>query len=109
MSKNKVKHYLDTFYKLKTTAEDLSKLSDYELDKLFHPPHETLVNERVQQLYDYFPEMERQLRKRGVTVAMLYKKYKVEHPETYAESAFYHYYRLWKKRVNPSMHIEHKA
>jgi transposase len=109
MSKNTVKHYLDTFYKLKTTAEDLSKLSDYELDKLFHPPHETLVNERVQQLYDYFPEMERQLRKRGVTVAMLYKKHKVEHPETYAESAFYHYYRLWKKRVNPSMHIEHKA
>jgi transposase len=109
MSKNTVKHYLDTFYKLKTTAEDLSKLSDYELDKLFHPPHETLVNERVQQLYDYFPEMERQLRKRGVTVAMLYKKYKVDHPETYAESAFYHYYRLWKKRVNPSMHIEHKA
>lgn len=109
MSKNTVKHYLDTFYKLKTTAEDLSKLSDYELDKLFHPPHETLVNERVQQLYDYFPEMERQLRKRGVTVAMLYKKYKVEHPETYAESAFYHYYRLWKKKVNPSMHIEHKA
>lgn len=109
MSKNTVKHYLDVFYKLNTTCEDLLKLSDYELDKLFHPPHETLVNQKAQQLYDYFPEMERQLRKRGVTVAMLYKKYKVAHPETYADSAFYHYYRLWKKKVYPSMHIEHKA
>jgi transposase len=109
MSKNTVKQYLDTFHNLKTTWEDLLKLSDYELDKLFHPPHETLVNQKAQQLYDYFPEMERQLRKRGVTVAMLYKKYKVAHPETYADSAFYHYYRLWKKKVNPSMHIEHKA
>lgn len=109
MSKNTVKQYLDRSNQLKTTIEELLKLNDYELDKLFHPPHETLVNERVQMLYDYFPEMERQLRKKGITVAFLYKKYKIAHPETYGESAFYYYYRLWKKKVNPSMHIEHKA
>lgn len=65
MSKNTVKQYLDRSNQLKTTIEELLKLNDYELDKLFHPPHETLVNERVQMLYDYFPEMERQLRKRN--------------------------------------------
>lgn len=109
MSKNTVKIYVDRYYHLKTPASDLLKLSDHELDKLFHPPKTAPLDSRIQQLYDFFPEMEKQLRKRGVTVGMLYRKFKQEHPECYAETSFYGYYGQWKKRVNPSMHIEHKA
>lgn len=109
MSKNTVKLYVDRYLQLKTPITEILKLSDFELDKLFHPPQTTPVNTRIQQLYDFFPEMEKQLRKRGVTVAMLYKKFKAEHPESYGETSFYGYYAQWKKKVNPSMHIEHKA
>ena len=109
MSKNTVKAYLDRYHGLKSTWEELSQLTDYELDKAFHPPYETLLDPKVRQVYDYFPEMEKQLRKRGVTVALLYRKFQEDNPDCFRETAFYRYYRMWKKRVSPSMHIEHKA
>ena len=89
MSKNPVKLYVDGYLQLKTPPSEILKLSDFELDKLFHPPQTAPVNWRIQQLYDFFPEMEKQLRKRGVTVGMLYRKFKQEHPEAYAETSFF--------------------
>lgn len=85
------------------------KLSDYELDKCFHPPYETILNARIHQLYEFYPQMEKELRKRGVAVAKLFRKFKEENPDALAETSFYHYYRLWKKRINVSLHVEHKA
>lgn len=109
VSKNTVKEYIVTFIKLRIHWDELSKLTDFELNKLFHPPTETLLNQRVQQLYDFFPLMERNMRRRGMTVAIQYREFKANHPDSYAETSFYGYYRKWKQKVNPSMHIEHKA
>lgn len=109
VSKNTVKEYIITFIKLKIPWEELFKLTDFELNKLFHPDEQTLENARLQQLHDFFPIMERQLRKRGMTVAIQFREFKAKHPECYAETSFYGYYRKWKQKVNPTMHIEHKA
>jgi len=109
MSKNTVKLYIEQFHKLKTTWQELSKLTDFELNKLFHPPTEILLNDRLKQLHDFFPVMEKQLRRRGMTVAWLFKEFKEQHPEAYGETSFYYYYNQWRKKVNPSMHIEHKV
>jgi hypothetical protein len=51
--------------------------------------------------------MERNLRRRGMTVAIQFREFKAKYPEAYAETSFYGYYRKWKQKVNPSMHIEH--
>ena len=109
VSKNTVKEYIITFIKLKIPWDELIKLTDFELNKLFHPNEQTLENARLQQLHDFFPIMERQLRRRGMTVAIQFREFKAQHPECYAETSFYGYYRKWKQKVNPSMHIEHKA
>lgn len=109
MSKNTVRHYIAAFHAMKTTLEDLSKLSDTELNKRFHPPQEAIVDDKLKQLHTFFPEMQKQLRKRGMTIARQYRQFAFAHPDTYRETAFYKYYRLWCKRVNPSMHIEHIA
>lgn len=109
MSKHTVKHYLDLFHSMKVPWEELSRNTDYELDRLFHPPQLTPLNERQQQLYDFFPVMEKQLRRRGMTVAIQFRAFKALYPGAYAETAFYNYYGKWKKKVNPSMHIEHKV
>jgi len=53
--------------------------------------------------------MEKQLRRRGMTVSKQFREFKALHPATYAETSFYGYYNKWKKKVHPSMHIEHKA
>ena len=109
VSKNTVKEYIITFIKLKMPWDELAKLTDFELNKLFHPPKQTPDNARLQQLHDFFPVMERNLRRRGMTVAIQFREFKAKHPEAYAETSFYGYYRKWKQKVNPSMHIEHKA
>ncbi len=109
MSKHTVKLYIDQFHSLQTTKDELLKLTDFELNKLFHPPKDILVNERLKQLYDFFPEMEKQLRRRGMTVAIQYREFKSLHPEAYGETSFYCYYGQWRKKINPTMHIEHKV
>lgn len=109
MSKNTVRHYIAAFHAMKTTIEDLTKLSDAELNKRFHPPQEAIVSDRLNELHAFFPEMQKQLRKRGMTIARQYRLFAAAHPDTFKETAFYKYYRLWCKRVNPSMHIEHIA
>ena len=109
MSKNTVKLYVEQFHRLKTTWEELSKLTDFELNKLFHPPKEILLNDRLAQLHDYFPIAEKELRKRGMTITRQFKEFHALHPEGYGETAFYSYYKQWCKKVNPSMHIEHKV
>ncbi len=109
MSKHTVKLYIDHFHSLKTTKEALFKLIDFEMNKLFHPPKEVILTDRLSLLYAFFPEMAVALRRRGMTVSMQFQEFKKKHPETYGETSFYHYYNLWRKKVNSSMHIEHKV
>jgi transposase len=109
MSKNTVKLYLDRYRELKTTWEELSKLTDYDLNKLFHPPRDILLNEKLKELYDFFPGMQKQMRRRGMTLSAQFREYKTQYPESYKETAFSKYYNQWCKKVNPAMHIEHKV
>lgn len=109
MSRHTVKLYIDHFHSLKTTKEELFKLTDFELNKLFHPPKEISLNDRSKQLHDFFPVMEKQLARRGMTVAKQFIEFKAQHPESYGETSFYFYYNQWRKKVNPTMHIEHKV
>ena len=74
MSKNTLKLYIEQFYKLQSPWEELRKLTDFELNKLFHPPQETLANDRLKQLHDFFPVMEKQLRRRGMTRAKQFEE-----------------------------------
>jgi len=109
VSKNTVKHYVAGFSNLKTTWVELAKLTDFELDKLFHPPQDAAVSEKEQQLYDFYPEMEKQLRRRGMTLAHQFEVFKALHPEGFKCTSFYNYYNKWRKKVNPTMHMEHKV
>jgi len=109
ISKNTVKLYIERYKKLHTTWDELSRLTDFELNKLFHPPQKTPLSERLQALQDFFPGMEKQMRKRGMTVSRQFIAYKSHHPEGMAETSFYVYYNRWIKKVNPTMHIEHKV
>src|SRR5688500_11416420 len=89
ISKNTVNHYLEAINALKTPWDELLRLTDFELDKLLHPPENTPVKNRIQQLYDFFPEMEKQLRRRGMTVRKQFEVFKKQNPEAYQETAFY--------------------
>jgi transposase len=108
-SRNTVKKYLAQLATLKTTWEEINKLTDQELDDLFHEPLPTEPPERIKELFDYFPHVEKQMKKRGMTLAILFKEYLHKHPGGYGETSYYKYYNIWKNRSHPSMHMQHKA
>ena len=50
-----------------------------------------------------------ELRRKGVTLRLLWIEYREAHPDGYEYSQFCALYRQWAKRLNPSMRISHKA
>lgn len=109
VSKNTVKHYLDIFLQLRATWDVLLGLSDLELNRLFHPPQVRTVTDRLQAVLDFFPDMEKQLRRRGMTLSKQYHIYKSRYADGYGITQFYYHYSGWRKKITPSMHIEHKV
>jgi transposase len=109
LSRNTVKKYIHSFKQLKTTWEEVSQLSDKDLDELFCKEPEPFVDDRLTVLHDFLKVQEKRLKQRGVTLLRLWEEYRVLYPQGFKMTAFYRHYRLWKRRVDPSMHMEHKA
>ena len=51
----------------------------------------------------------KELKRKGVTLSLLWVEYRRAHPEGYGYSQFCHRYREWKKYLNPPMRLKHKA
>lgn len=54
-------------------------------------------------------EVHKELKRKGVTLSLLWVEYRQAHPEGYGYSQFCHHYRTWKQGLNPPMRLEHKA
>jgi transposase len=107
-SRNTVKKYIRQFIALGMTFEELNKLNNTSLEELFKtdPPSSS---DKLETLRGYFPEMEKALKRKGVTREQLWRKYISEHPEGYKVSQFKEHYNRWRKQSAGVMHIEHKA
>ena len=58
------------------------------------------------------PDMEyihRELRRKGVTLRLLWEEYLSENPDGYQITQFCEYYNRWKKTLHPTMRLPHKA
>lgn len=109
ISRNTVKKYIKHFTALLTTWEELSRMSDKELDALFNKEPEPVPREKLEHLHSYFSSSEKRLRQRGMTILKLWLEYYFQHPGGYSRSNFYKHYSDWKSRSRPTMHMEHKA
>jgi transposase len=109
IARNTLKKYLHEFEASKLTFEEISSLSDKDLEDLFVKQGGQPVNDKLQALFSLFPSIDKSLRKKGVTRQLLWEDYKQGNPEGLGLSQFKHYYAQWKAQVNPTMHMEHKA
>src|SRR5712691_3856577 len=50
-----------------------------------------------------------ELKKAGVTLALLWQEYRAAHPDGYAYSQFCERYRQWRRALKPSMRQGHRA
>ncbi len=109
VSRNTVKKYLNAFIALHTTWEEVSQLSDKDLDELFCKEPEVVMDRRLKHLYDFFKSNEHRLKRRGVTRLALYRDYCNATSEGYSQTSYYFHFNLWNRRAQPSMHMTHKS
>lgn len=82
-------------------------LGDEELERrLFPPPPKIAADQRP--LPDW-PTIGRELRRKGVTLLLLWYEYRAAHPEGYGYSRFCELYSQWAGTVDPRMRQVHKA
>ena len=109
LSRNTVKKYIALFDALRLNLEDLEQKTDADLENLFSQPTLESSNPTLEKLHSYFPKMERDLKKVGVTVQHLWEEYYKENPDGLKSSQFRYHFKNWSNRVNPVMHMNHKA
>ncbi len=85
-------------------AEDISE--DRLRDLLFAsetPPSE------AQRRLPPMQELHQQLRRKGVTLQLLWEEYRRDHPDGYAYTQFCEYYKRFRSQLEPSLRQEYKA
>jgi transposase len=108
-SRNTVKKYLASFKESGFTFEEVNALNDKELEDFFGKSKEYPAGNRMQSMLRCFPQVDKELKRTGVNRHILWEAYYKEFPEGYQYSQFCFYYNQWKARVNPVMHMDHKA
>ncbi|MFI4963504.1 MAG: IS21 family transposase, partial [Legionellales bacterium] len=108
-SRNTVKKYLYKFIENRLTYTEIDQMSDHDLEQLFCPEGLPKQDERFEQLQRLLPEIEKQMKRKGVTIGMIWQQYRDQHPDGYAVAQFYRHYRDFIKCGKPVMHMEHKA
>lgn len=109
ISRNTLKKYLRAFTDSKLTFEEISTLSDKDLEDLFVKPEEKPLSEKLQTLVALFPTLDKELKKKGMTRQLLWERYRAAHPDGLGLSQFKHYLSAWKAQTSPTMRMEHKA
>lgn len=109
VARNTLKKYLKEFTQSGLSFAEVNQLSDRDLEELFVKQEEKPVKEKLQTLFELFPTIDKELKRKGITRRILWKEYKETHPDGFGRSQFNSYYAAWKAQVNPSMRMEHKA
>ncbi len=107
VSRNTVTKYIDFFKQYKLTYSEIKAMNLEELHLLFHSK-EKQKSERLQTLEQYFPYFDKELKKTGVTLQLLWEEYKERHPDGLMSSQFSYWYLVWRKSVSPVMHFAYE-
>jgi len=109
LSRNTVKKYISLYQVLGLDLQTIEQKTDAELETLFSNSTAEPLNPKLQKLYAFFPQMERELKKVGVTVQHQWEEYIKANPDGLKTSQFRVHYKTWSNRVNPVMHMNHKS
>ncbi|HSG17295.1 MAG TPA: IS21 family transposase [Anaerolineae bacterium] len=82
-------------------------LSAKELDGLLFPRRKSTSGHNIPR--PDWAEVHKELRRKSVTLSLLWVEYRQEHPDGYGYSQFCHHYRQWAKHLKPMMRQKHKA
>ena len=95
LSRNTVKKYISLFEVLGLSLESINQKTDAELDTLFSQSTEEITTPRMQKVYEFFSQMEREFKKTGVTMYSMWKCYIYLNPDGFRISQFRLHYFKW--------------
>ena len=82
-------------------------LADDALERRLYPPVAMPATD-WRSLPDW-PTVHRELRRKGVTLQLVWEEYRAVHPDGYGRSWFCELYRAWEGRLSPTMRQAHVA
>jgi transposase len=82
-------------------------MTEAEVDRLLFPP--TVLIDSVLRPEPDWATVHQELRRKGVTLVLLWQEYKAAHPEGFRYSWFCHSYRAWAGKLDVVMRQEHRA
>lgn len=107
MSTSTVSVYVNKIEETKLSYEELTALDEDAIyRRLFPAAAEIPVSDKAIPDFEY---LTKELKKKGVTLQLLYEEYRKDHPEGYSRSQFYEKYREYAKKLDPVMRFNHKA
>jgi transposase len=85
------------------------ELGDAELERRLFPPSRHWRTQGPPRPEPNWAYVDRELRRKGVTRALVWQEYRSDHPEGYGYSWFCQSFDDWKGRVSPTMRQSHAA
>jgi len=82
-------------------------LSDFDLERMLYPRTAREASQRATQ--PDWAHIHRELRRKGVTLSLLWEEYRADHPEGYGYSRFCELYTRWEGKLSPVMRQRHPA
>lgn len=82
-------------------------LTAAQLEQLLFPEPRRASGRQIPQ--PDWAQVHTELKRKSVTLSLLWIEYRQEHPDGYGYSQFCQNYRLWAKRLKPSMRQTHRA
>lgn len=83
------------------------ELDDESIYKLLYP-EKKLEHSKIKEMPD-MDYLNQELKKKGVTIQLLWEEYRSNNPEGYSRSQFFYLYKNWSKSLHPTLRITHKA
>ena len=72
VSRNTLKKYLKEFERSGLSFKEINELSDKDLEDLFIKPEEKPITPKLQTLFNLFPAMDKELKRKGMTRLLLW-------------------------------------
>ena len=107
VSKTAVSDYISGFKACSISYQDAEKLTDSELYELLC--RQKKKSKRYRDLEENFPYFAKELKRKGVTLKLLWEGYIEKNPGGYSYAQAAWHYRVWRQVSSVTMHMEHKA
>lgn len=102
-----VSRYLRAAEKAGVKYEDIERMDDRQLRDLVRK--NTIVSRRIPRPEPDWAYIHQELKKKGVTLTLLWQEYKEIHPQGYQSTQFSEHYYKWRKTIKLSLRQTYKA